>query len=351
MSNSYIPATQVSPGDGSGTPSATGLGLVENTALSTWTGSTSITTLGVVTVGSFPAANLTGGTLAANVLASSLTSVGTLSSLTMGGQILSPIAVTAGTPNFSFVGDADTGVYHAAADAIGFATAGVGRGLVNQLGQWFLGQITDNGTGSPLQVTGGTATGIECTGYGGTGNVYMRLAAGTAASPTATTTAQIARIGLRGIDTAGSTTYSLGGNLEITPGITWTASDHSTSVALYYTPTGSTTRTKAFDIPYTTGDVSASVGHVRIETAGKGLGIKSGVNCRMGTTGNLVAGSAVVANTAVAAGDVIQLVVKTPGGTLGVAAYVSAISAGTSFTVTSVATDTSDYYFIIFRPL
>jgi hypothetical protein len=55
-----------------------GLGSVENTALSTWAGSGYITTLGTVTSGSFPAANLSGTTLASGVVSSSLTSVGTL---------------------------------------------------------------------------------------------------------------------------------------------------------------------------------------------------------------------------------------------------------------------------------
>jgi len=42
------------------TKSDVGLGNVENTALSTWAGSTNITTLGTVTTGSFPVANVSG---------------------------------------------------------------------------------------------------------------------------------------------------------------------------------------------------------------------------------------------------------------------------------------------------
>lgn len=42
------------------TKSDVGLGNVENTALSTWSGSTNITTLGTVTTGSFPVANVSG---------------------------------------------------------------------------------------------------------------------------------------------------------------------------------------------------------------------------------------------------------------------------------------------------
>jgi hypothetical protein len=82
--------------------SKVGLSAVENTALSTWAGSSNITTVGTLTnlsvtnkitgsisgnadgsAGSVAAANITGTTLAATVVTSSLTTVGTLGSLTV----------------------------------------------------------------------------------------------------------------------------------------------------------------------------------------------------------------------------------------------------------------------------
>ncbi len=59
------------------TPSQTkvvlSLGNVENTALSTWAGSTNITTLGTITTGSFPAANLSGTVATAKIADSAVT--------------------------------------------------------------------------------------------------------------------------------------------------------------------------------------------------------------------------------------------------------------------------------------
>lgn len=68
------------------TKAQVGLGSVENTALSTWAGSTALTTLGTVTVGSFPAANLAGTALPAAIVTSSIVTVGALTSGSIGGS-------------------------------------------------------------------------------------------------------------------------------------------------------------------------------------------------------------------------------------------------------------------------
>lgn len=79
------------------------------------------------------------------------------------------------------------------------------------------------------------------------------------------------------------------------------------------------------------------------------LSIIAGANAKMGTA-TLVAGSKVVANTAVTANSVIFITTKTPGGTVGYK-YVSAKVAGTSFTITSASgTDTSTMDYIIVEP-
>jgi hypothetical protein len=77
-----------------------------------------------------------------------------------------------------------------------------------------------------------------------------------------------------------------------------------------------------------------------VNLAGKGLRIKEGTNARQGTA-TLSAGTVTVANTSVTANTRIYLGQVTPGGTVG-APFVSAVTAGTGFTIKSTSsTDTS----------
>lgn len=75
-------------------------------------------------------------------------------------------------------------------------------------------------------------------------------------------------------------------------------------------------------------------GDVVCGTAGKGLQLKSGTGARAGNA-TLVGGSVTVANTTVTANTIVIPQRKTPGGTLGQSLSYS-VSAGTSFTITSV---------------
>lgn len=96
------------------------------------------------------------------------------------------------------------------------------------------------------------------------------------------------------------------------------------------------------------GDLRLEEGQVALQTVGKGLSIKEGTNAKQGLTGNLVAGSLVVSNTSVTANSRIQLTRETSGGTLGHISY-SKI-AGVSFTITSTsATETSTFVYSIFE--
>ena len=86
--------------------------------------------------------------------------------------------------------------------------------------------------------------------------------------------------------------------------------------------------------------LNVNAGDLDIATVGRGLQVKEGANARMGTA-TLVAGTVVVSNTTVTAATRIFLTCLTPGGTPGFL-RVSALVAGTSFTITSgSATDTS----------
>lgn len=89
-----------------------------------------------------------------------------------------------------------------------------------------------------------------------------------------------------------------------------------------------------------TGDVAVTTGNMNITTLGKGLKVKTGTNSKAGVA-TLVGGTVTVANTSVTANSIIMLTCLTPGGTPGFL-RVSAVSAGTSFAITSSsASDTS----------
>ena len=89
-----------------------------------------------------------------------------------------------------------------------------------------------------------------------------------------------------------------------------------------------------------TGDVAVTVGNLNVTTLGKGLKVKTGTNSKAGVA-TLVGGTVTVANTSVTANSIIMLTCLTPGGTPGFL-RVSAVTAGTSFVITSSSgSDTS----------
>ncbi|MGW3153995.1 hypothetical protein [Streptomyces sp. NPDC001089] len=90
-------------------------------------------------------------------------------------------------------------------------------------------------------------------------------------------------------------------------------------------------------------------GDFAVTGVGKGLRIAEGTNAKMGTA-VLVAGAVTVSNTAVTANSRIFVTTQTPGGTVGYA-YVSARTAGTSFSITSTSgSDTSTVAYLIVEP-
>jgi hypothetical protein len=99
----------------------------------------------------------------------------------------------------------------------------------------------------------------------------------------------------------------------------------------------------------TSGAVKISTGPIQVVTAGYGLSIAHGTNCKLGSS-TLSAGSVVVSNTSVTSNSLIFLSRSTSGGTLGDLSYT--ISAGTSFTITSSSgTDTSTVAWLIVEGL
>jgi hypothetical protein len=97
------------------------------------------------------------------------------------------------------------------------------------------------------------------------------------------------------------------------------------------------------------GNLISQLGDLDIQTAGHGLKVKEGSNAKQGTTVLAGATTTVVANTSVTANSRIFLTSQVDGGTPGFI-RVSAVSAGTSFTISALATDTSTVAYEIFEP-
>ena len=92
-------------------------------------------------------------------------------------------------------------------------------------------------------------------------------------------------------------------------------------------------------------------GNVDIQTAGKGLQVAEGSNAKQGTLTLNGVTAVVVSNTSVTANSRIFLTIQVPGGGTTGAPYVSARSAGTSFSVKSTgAGDTSTCAYFITEP-
>lgn len=113
-------------------------------------------------------------------------------------------------------------------------------------------------------------------------------------------------------------------------------------VDLYWGGTGLLKTDNNLEVDGTTG--------VTIGTAGGGLKVKEGTNATMGT-GTLNGTTAVVVSTTkVTATSRIFLSIQAPGGTPSGTIYVSARTAGTSFSVKSAAADTSTFAWMIVEP-
>lgn len=109
-------------------------------------------------------------------------------------------------------------------------------------------------------------------------------------------------------------------------------------------PTGAGTLNQA---ALFTGDVGLTSGNFLVNTAGKGLSIKSGSNARIGT-GTLTAGTVTIANTSVTANTRVFLQDTTSGGLTNVGVLTAVTTAGTGFVVTStLALDTSTFNWLL----
>jgi hypothetical protein len=81
--------------------------------------------------------------LGSAVVSSSLTSVGTLTSLTTSGVVSVPLG-TAGAPTVTFTGDTNTGIYSPGADQVAISTNGTGRLFIDASGRVGTGAVNSS---------------------------------------------------------------------------------------------------------------------------------------------------------------------------------------------------------------
>lgn len=153
--------------------------------------------------------NFSAGTITANINGS--ISGGTISgtNISASGQFLAADG-TAGAPSYSFTSDATNGMYLAAADTIGFSTAGTQRMSINSAGT-----VAINALGAGVMNTNGS--GVVSSTATTDNAVQVGNAAGTLSSLAVGTNGQVL-IGATGADPAFATLTSTGGTITFTPG-------------------------------------------------------------------------------------------------------------------------------------
>lgn len=234
--------------------------------------------------------------------------------------------------------------------AVNIGTAGVSGSTTNII----IG--TSSGGTSNITLNGHvTVEGVTSTGATGTGNFVFSSAPSLSGAVTFTGSANLAA----SVNLAASNTSIIGGNLTTTQTVSYatgaTASGQTKTInmgtgavagGITMISIGSTLGTSTIALNGTT----TAAGDLKLGTAGNGLYIKEGTNATMGT-GTLSAGTLVVSTTKVTANS--RIFISDNGGTvtnLGTL-YISARTAGTSFTVSSTnILDASTFAWIIIEP-
>ena len=204
------------------------------------------------------------------------------------------------------------------------------------------GDNTVSNTGGSMSISVGhsmgSASGSQITMTAGTGGVGT----GTAGANGGNT---VINAGNGGI---GSSTGGNGGALQFNAGTGGNSGTPGTGGIIQFFTASTTSLIEKLRV-LTTG-VNVMNGPLGIITAGNGLQIAHGSNCKLGTTA-LTAGSATVSNTVVTANSLIFLTSQADGGTPGFV-RVTAKTAGTSFVITSSSsTDTSTIAWLIVEGL
>ncbi|AFY00399.1 beta strand repeat-containing protein [Bdellovibrio bacteriovorus] len=193
---------------------------------------------------------------------------------------LKAVAGTAAAPGYALVGDTNTGMFGAAADTLGLATAGVERMRLGATGMTVSGTSDDNvslSVESPDNFSG-YSTKMQITDYGGAGAVglWIQNAGGTKASPTATTAGTIiGRLWYSGYATG----FRPAAGINVTAHQNFTATNTPTNMLFYTGPVGSSTALERMRIDY--------AGNVGIGTVapGSALDVKGEIRTSGATSG------------------------------------------------------------------
>lgn len=127
----------------------------------------------------------------------------------------------------------------------------------------------------------------------------------------------------------------------ITSGGTFTISGGGSNILTGNSTTSSIYTGGSQNFQFATGSLTMFSADLKISSVGKGLQVKTGSNAKAGHA-TCSSGSVVVGNTSVTSTSHIHLTIMTPGGTVLGNPWLSAVTAGTGFTIScSGASDTS----------
>lgn len=222
-------------------------------------------------------------------------------------------------------GSAGGTVSLAAAGGSGTGSGGAG-GAATITGGAAGGDNTVNRTGGSITMTAGTSKGDSA-------GADITLNMGAGGLGTSTTGAKGGTLNVTaGNGGVGSGTGGVGGDLKFNAGTGGASGTPGAGGIIQFFTASTTSRTEHLRIQ-NTGEVLVTSAPLQIGTAGFGLAVKAGANCKLNTA-VLVAGTVTVANTSVTANSRIFLTSQTDGGVVGFL-RITAKSVGTSFTITS----------------
>ncbi len=252
-----------------------------------------------------------------------------------------PANVSGGSPG-NFAGSAGGSCTVAAGGGTSTTTGGAG-GNVTITGGAAGGDNTVDRNGGSITLTAGvskgTAAGAAVTLNAGAGGLGTSTTGGVGG-------AQNISAGSGGL---GSATGGAGGTVTISAGAGGNSTAPGAGGNIIFKTAATTSLTEHLRVGLD-GHTTVTGGDLKIATAGNGLDVKGGANCKVGTS-VLVAGAVTVSNTSVTANSRIFVCGKTDGGTVGFH-RVTAQTAGVSFVITSSnALDTSTISWFIVESL
>lgn len=233
-------------------------------------------------------------------------------------------ATVSGGSAASFAGSAGGTVTISGGGGTGTGSGGVGGAVTIQTGTAG-GDNTANQTGGSFSLSVGHS-------IGSAGGAQVQLTAGTGGIGTSTAGASGGNFAINaGTGGAGSSTGGGGGNVIIESGAGGSSTTPGTGGFIQFQTAATTSFTEKLRI-LAAGGVNIVNGLLNITTAGNGLAIAHGTNCKLGTS-TLTSGSVIVANTSVTTNSLVFVSNNSPSGTIGALSVTK--TAGTGFTIAS----------------